>query len=268
MAPMKAFPYFDQANDHHGQMIKMLQEIKEEQRNESKKLSKELMAALTKGESGVEGDAGIPGVRYDLQGATGVASLAGITGIAYAIPWKPRVLGANAFKVIQKSYYDTMVFEPGSNDLENVLFQIPVGQMGRYYDWTNMEVGGMLCSPNSAHWKHVRVHFERYTSLESALWVKEKVVLALKDYQSSREIWHGPIAQMMPVLPKGGKKKISKMMKTGVVKFWPWLEGEIDWRVNPLDAFAVRLTRLEKYPFSTPVRIKVALGPWVKKPMS
>lgn len=161
--------------------------------------------------------------------------------------------------------YDTIRCLPGENLTEQAAFCIARGQSynGSVIKTgadTNMDIGSSLGMPLYAHWRHLRIHFERYDCLKDALEWKEKASIEMR-VGYNEACWRGCLGSMVPILPKGGYKKIDRMIKTGVIKFWPWYEAPLDLVIGPTDMFQVIFSYSKPFSPEFPMRIKVSLGP-------
>lgn len=178
---------------------------------------------------------------------------------------KESLLGWVKSGVLKKTLsprYDTLIVEPGRNLTEQVAFCLPRWYQGKLPSDTNMDMSSMLGTPNAAIFQYMRVHFEKYHSLEDAVSWKETASLELM-------MGHGELAlrtslgAMDPILPRGGKKKIGTMIKTGVIRFWPWYEASLpSILVDSCDAFHVRVIYGKPFSPKNEMRIKISLGPW------
>jgi len=171
-----------------------------------------------------------------------------------------------ALKQSNEPRFDTMKIKPGEMIVEHAAFCTPRGQYLKTGADTNMDLCGQLGMPLYAVWHQIRVHLERYTGIDDAIRWKENTSIELM--VNSKAIWSGSIGSMLPILPKGGYNKIDEKIKTGVIRFWPWYEAQLDQVIiEPTDNFTVRLRYKEPINPVHPMSIKVSLGPYLYRPV-
>ena len=164
--------------------------------------------------------------------------------------------------------YDTLILGQGApieaGLTEQRAFIVPLGQQGKTIADTNMWIGSSLGTPLMAHWKHLRVHIEKYGSVEDVNQWKEKAEIELV-YGQNTPIWRGSPGVMGPILPKGGRKKVASFIRQGRLKVWPWLEAPINCIIGSTDVFYVRVQYSSPFTVECPMRIKISLGPTLYK---
>lgn len=172
-----------------------------------------------------------------------------------------------SLKKIASPRYDTLIIRPGDNLTEQVAFCIPRGQSDsirkpKTSADTNMDVSSMLGTPNQAFFQYLRIHFEKYHSLEDAVSWKETASLEFI-FGYNQPVLRTSMGAMEPVLPPSAHGKIGKMIKKGVIKFWPWCEAKLpDIPVDSCDLFQVRVAYSKPFSPRNEMRVKVMLGPW------
>ena len=168
------------------------------------------------------------------------------------------------FRAVLKKYisprYDTLVIKPNSGLIEQVAFCVPRGQCQKTMTDTNMEIGSSLGTPNQAVFSYLRIHFEKYHSLEDAVTWKELTSIELITGYNVVSL-RTTLGAMDPLIPMGGYK-IDRMIKKGVIRFWPWYEAKLpDILVDSTDMFQVRVFYSKPFSPRNEMRIKVSLGP-------
>lgn len=179
-----------------------------------------------------------------------------------------RWVKSGTLKQIISPRYDTLLIQPGDNLIEQVAFCVPRGQRSSGHSLhvktgadTNMDVGGSIGFPNQAIFQYMRIHFEKYHSLEDAVTWKETASFEL--IAGYNVVLRTSLGAMDPILPRGGRKKIDRMIKTGVIRFWPWCEAKLpSVHVDSHDCFQVKVIYSKPFSPRNEMRIKVTLGPW------
>jgi hypothetical protein len=180
--------------------------------------------------------------------------------------YNPPLAVHRRLKRIIEPKFDTLRILPGQMITEHTAFINPRGTYLKSYADTNMEIGSQLGTPIQAAWRQIRVHLERYTGIEDAIRWKENTSIELM--VNSKCIWQGSIGSMLPILPKGGYKKIDRKIKTGVIRFWPWYESQLEEIIiDSIDTFFVRMKYKEPVNPAHPMSMKISLGPYLYRPV-
>ena len=169
------------------------------------------------------------------------------------------------FRQTIQPLYDTAVFQPGDHWLEKILFIEPVGHSGKTQAETNMPLSGQLGFPIWARWSYLRLDFEQYSSLDDIRSITGASIQLVTG--QCEPVFTAAVSTLRPYLPRGGAQRIKRSIRSGEIKFWPWLE----FRMEPLyidstTSFHVRIQRRSDSRFFDPlypVRIKVSLGPYL-----
>lgn len=169
--------------------------------------------------------------------------------------------------------YDTVKLDGKSTVTDQTAFIFPVGMSdgtgyAKTYADTNMAIGAQLGFPVHGYWTYLRVHFDRYTTLEDVMGWKEAASIDFLMGQCE-VVWRGTLGTMEPLLPEERKEFIARRIKKGVIRFWPWYEAKFaPTYIDSCDVFSVRISYKGGFRPEHPMQIKLLLGPFLYGPVT